>query len=177
MSDGQSTVTYRDVPGFPGYRVGDDGSVWSRWGKGRCGLLEHWHRLRVGVDAKGYTHVVLCASGKRWTRKVHRLVLDLFVGERPDGQETRHLNGNRQDNRLSNIVYGTPEENWSDRFRHETDTSGERSAIAKVTADAVRAIRTAFDKGATYTELGREHGITSQAVRYIVLRKNWRHVL
>jgi hypothetical protein len=26
-----SDVEYRDVPGFPGYRVGSDGSVWSGW--------------------------------------------------------------------------------------------------------------------------------------------------
>jgi hypothetical protein len=27
----QPPVEYRDVPGFPGYRVGTDGSVWSCW--------------------------------------------------------------------------------------------------------------------------------------------------
>jgi site-specific DNA-cytosine methylase len=26
-----AAVAYRDVPGFPGYRVGDDGSVWPRY--------------------------------------------------------------------------------------------------------------------------------------------------
>lgn len=29
MSDANSTVEYRDIKGFPGYRVGSDGSVWT----------------------------------------------------------------------------------------------------------------------------------------------------
>ena len=27
----QSAIEFRDVPDFEGYRVGADGSVWSRW--------------------------------------------------------------------------------------------------------------------------------------------------
>lgn len=29
MSDDVSTVEYRDIQGFPGYRVGSDGTVWT----------------------------------------------------------------------------------------------------------------------------------------------------
>ena len=31
MNNAVAQVEYRDVPGWPGYRVGDDGSVWSLW--------------------------------------------------------------------------------------------------------------------------------------------------
>ena len=42
-------VVYRDVPGFPGYRIGDDGGVWSRWscwgpnGARPPTLIADWH--------------------------------------------------------------------------------------------------------------------------------------
>lgn len=44
-----------------------------------------------------------------------------FVGNRPqDMKHIRHLNGNPLDNRLDNLVYGTPSENAYDRVRHGT---------------------------------------------------------
>lgn len=48
-----SSVSYRILPGHPGYRVGDDGSVWSRKARGfvprgeRWRSGEGWHRLRI----------------------------------------------------------------------------------------------------------------------------------
>jgi len=43
--------------------------------------------------------------------KVHRLVLEAFVGTCPPEMETMHLNGCRSDNRLENLKWGTHEEN------------------------------------------------------------------
>ena len=56
MAENQSTVEYRDIQGFPGYRVGSDGSVWTQWksvcvhdrnGKviGRRSFLHEWNKL------------------------------------------------------------------------------------------------------------------------------------
>src|SRR5215472_269740 len=45
-SDGQSQVDYRDIPGFPGYRVGDDGSIWSAWRKGGRGPSYSWQKRK-----------------------------------------------------------------------------------------------------------------------------------
>lgn len=66
------TVEYRDIVGFPGYRVGDDGSVWSRWHKkrnGRCGsksvLVNSWRRLVVFPSRYGYACVEEEAAATR----------------------------------------------------------------------------------------------------------------
>lgn len=71
-----------------------------------------------------HVYVVFVAPGhKRMTYSVHKLVMLAFVGPRPDGMQTRHLNGNPADNRYpENLVYGTPEENMKDRDeRHGTN--------------------------------------------------------
>lgn len=47
-------------------------------------------------------------------KKVHHLVMEAFVGPRPDGLETRHLNNNPEDNRLENLAYGTRSQNVLD---------------------------------------------------------------
>jgi len=51
---------------------------------------------------------------------VHQLVLETFVGPRPEGRQCRHLNGNSLDNRLENLSWGTASEDNYDRVRHGT---------------------------------------------------------
>ena len=51
---------------------------------------------------------------------VHHLVLLAFVGERPEagGEHIRHLDGNRTNNHLTNLKYGTALENVHDTMSH-----------------------------------------------------------
>ena len=42
---------------------------------------------------------------------VHRMVAEVFLGPCPDGYEVDHIDGNKQNNNLSNLQYLTKEEN------------------------------------------------------------------
>ena len=68
----------------------------------------------------GYRAVTFNRSGEVVQYKVHRLVLEAFVGPCPPGEEARHLNGIRHDNRLANLAWGTRIENNFDRVLHGT---------------------------------------------------------
>lgn len=46
------------------------------------------------------------------------MVLRAFVGEPPAGHECRHLDGDRQNNALDNLAWGTRAENVADTIRH-----------------------------------------------------------
>lgn len=60
----------------------------------------------------------LCVKIDGKTFKVHRLVMEVFVGPRPDGMDIDHLNENPRDNRLCNLRYEQPSLNrGSLRFR------------------------------------------------------------
>jgi hypothetical protein len=52
-------IEYRPIAGFPGYRVGSDGSVWSskRSGSTRCNFP--WKCKSPGIDTNGYPFVKL----------------------------------------------------------------------------------------------------------------------
>lgn len=64
--------------------------------------------LRPAASRSGHLSVVI---GKGNTRQVHQLVLEAFVGPRPAGHETLHLNHQPADNRLSNLIWGPRSEN------------------------------------------------------------------
>jgi hypothetical protein len=71
-----------------------------------------------GPVGKKYLAVALTGGVQR---KVHLLVLEAFIGPRPEGHQGAHENGNKLDNRLDNLRWKTPGENNRDKRRHGTD--------------------------------------------------------
>lgn len=108
--------SWRDVPGFEGkYQVSDQGRVRSVDHRVRLVVrgIETSRKspgrlLRPGRTRSGHVSV---AIGKNNSRLVHQLVLEAFMGPRPDGYEVLHLNHLPWDNRLVNLKYGTRSEN------------------------------------------------------------------
>lgn len=184
MADSQSTtVECRDIPGWPGYRVGSDGSVWScrtrakrGVGTGRgCapGTGPDWHRLKDSPAGKGYRRVTLCRDGRPHNELVHRLVLLAFVGPCPEGMEGCHKDGDRSNNQRGNLRWDTPENNWADRKQHGRGNAGEKNPGAKITADEVRAIRRRIAGGERQVSLRAEYQLSRAGMSDIVHRRSW----
>lgn len=74
--------------------------------------------IKLKNHKDGYLVVTLHKEGKRKNRMVHQVVLEAFVGPRPEGMETRHLDGDPKNNHVSNLAWGTPKENSADIDRH-----------------------------------------------------------
>lgn len=123
-------VRYAAVPGFPGYFVGDDGSVWSQWVPRRRLLGQTWHRLRPGVNSSGYLQVALYRRGQRFYEHVARVVLLAFVGPCPPGTEACHKDNRRTNNRLGNVFWGTKSRNAHDREKHRRERAARRKGAA-----------------------------------------------
>lgn len=124
----------------------------------------------------GYQRVLLCRGDIKKDMAVHPLVLAAFVGPRPDGMVTRHLNGIRHDNRLENLAWGTPKENSHDTLLHGHDNRGERCGTHRLTENDVRLIRDGVASGIPQRHYVKLYKVDPTTISTVVLRKTWRHV-
>lgn len=167
--------TIQPIPGFPDYYVGDDGRLWSD-ARGRR------RELKQANHSAGYRVVGLRRIGERkhggkvTVLFVHRLVLEAFVGPCPEGMECRHLDGDRANNRRTNLAWGSPSENDEDRRQHGTMPRGEVHYCAKLTEEQVIQLRADVAAGMPRKTAAAKYGTTAGNVRKIVRRKGWAHV-
>jgi len=170
-----SPVVYKDVVGFPGYRVGDDGSVWSCMY--RCRVRpDRWRPLKLFDNAYGYKIVMPRRDGKNHTLAVHRVVLQAFVGPCPEGHEACHNNGDKTDNRPCNLRWATRKENIADREFHGTNPKGTRNGSAKLDDEKVRTIRTMRAAGYEMKAIAARFGVARDTVGKIIRHEAWVHV-
>ncbi len=177
MSAEQSTteiVEYREVPGGNGcYRAGTDGSVWTRYQGGRKGDYP-WKLMKPVVrEDQPYPRIRLKRYGRLQFYWLHRVILETFVGQRPEKMECRHLNGNPMDNRLINLVWGTSRDNHADLFHHRTQQR-RPYVSAKMTVDVVVESRKLAARGSSITKLARRFGVDASTLVAAVRGISWR---
>lgn len=132
------------------------------------GVLRPATRKRVG-----YQHVALRKDGAYYTRTVHRLVLEAFVGPRPPGLECCHSNGNARDNRLENLRWDTPKSNGWDRKIHGTSNQGFSNPRSFLTPETIIAIRST---AGTNKAVADAFGVNPETVRRIRKGLRWADV-
>lgn len=160
---------------FPGYGVDRRGGTWTRRPKNGIGNLDsEWRRLKQKKTKYGYMTVVLLADGIRHDKRVHRLVLEAFIGPALDGLFACHENGVRDDNRIENLRWDTPAANQLDRNRHGTGQRGERHFKAKLKWDDIPKIREMRQAGMCIKSIAKTFGVTECPIRNVLSGKAWK---
>lgn len=123
QADVLAAEQWKAIPGWEGhYEVSDRGRVrsldyWQPGGNGARRLVPG--AIKSTWVTNGYTYISLKRGGKRQSIGVHVLVLSAFHGERTDeAPVTRHLDGDRSNNRPDNLAWGTYADNSWDTVRH-----------------------------------------------------------
>ena len=124
-----ASENWRAVLGYEGtYEVSDLGRVRSLPridAQGGSRRLRYFNPSRM--DSWGHLGVKLRRDGVTKSVYVHRLVLEAFVGPRPDGMVACHWNDIPDDNRLSNLRWGSKSDNGFDRVRNGRDPNANKS--------------------------------------------------
>lgn len=154
----------------------------NRWGP----IVKRLHSkvlAPVTDSTYGYLTVGLSREGRHKPYKVHRLVCEAFLGPRPDGMDTLHGPGGRQDNSLTNLRYGTRAENELDKIRDGAfnhgggeKTQGEKNGNSKLTAALVTELRQRYASGERQADLARGFDVTQATISQVVKRQTWKHV-
>ena len=167
----------RACPSYPGYYADEKGGVFSdkaRNGRNKNGQLR---QLKPVLNVcRGYWACSLRIGGVTKTVTVHHLVLDAFVGPRPHGMECRHLDGNKENNRLENLRWGTRSENERDKIAHGTDHRGEKHHAANLTWQQVEQIRREYRRhtpGFMQKDLAKKLGVSRRTVEKVLNNRTW----
>lgn len=109
-------MTWRPVVGYEAlYEVSDTGLV-RRISGGKGAVAGRV--LTLSVNSKGYLRARLHDGHGCRRRFVHRLVAEAFLGLAEPGQQCNHIDGDKTNNRASNLEWLTAREN----MRHAFDT-------------------------------------------------------
>jgi len=121
-------------------------------------------------------------DGGRRTIPVHRLVALAFLGPRPTGYHTDHIDGDRSNNRADNLRYITPKENARNCLRFGSKPLPGRPGRVKVTPEEAKQIKclTQLQKqdmlGGSYADIARLFGVRKSLVEDIGKGKSWTDV-
>ncbi len=165
---------WRAVPGFPAYEVSSEGRV-RRCAPSRSPNCRPGEVLQ---GAKGrYLSVKLFADGIGKKVSVHRVVCEAFHGPPPTpDHQVAHWDGNRENNRASNLRWATARENCSDRERHGRTRRLEAHARSRLTAKQVEHLRAIRSSGGNVSEAAREMGVHHNTALLAAAGQTWSHL-
>ena len=166
-------MDWKQIKEFPDYEVSPSGQFRRKnGGQGAAiGKIIKWHTC----TSSRYPTIRFCVNGKQFTRTVHSVVAKTFFGEKPEGMQIRHLDGNKTNNNVYNLCYGTAKENGQDKVRHGNSAKGEKNKKSKLNNDQVLEIRRlqGIKKSA---EVAKDFNISVCNIYRIWNQKYWKHI-
>lgn len=130
-----------------------------------------------GRDKNAYGRISV--SGKPML--AHRVSWQIHKGLIDDGLVVRHMCDNPSCVNPDHLRLGTVQDNNNDaldkgRSQLNPQTTGEKSAVAKMNETSVKLLRLAHESGASKQQLQEASGLSSSGVNSIIWRRTWNHV-
>ncbi|HFI4796558.1 TPA: HNH endonuclease signature motif containing protein [Elizabethkingia anophelis] len=107
------------------------------------GIIKRNGRILKPYDTgRGYRIIDIKIDGKRYYKKIHRLVAEAFIPNPENKPQVNHINGIKDDNRVENLEWVTQSENIRHSFEFGLNKNiGENHRDAKLTKEQVLLIR------------------------------------
>jgi hypothetical protein len=177
---------WRDVPGYEGYyqvsnlgRVKNARPPTSRPSKRADGTpadIRGGRMLQLYRNKRGYLEVHLCKAGIPRFYTVHRLVLNAFIGPRPERYVCNHIDCDGTNNALSNLEWVTPQENLDHMVSLGRSLRGAKNHNTRLTATDVQDIRRLYAEGMSYEQLAERFGVNRRTTRDVVTYRSWKYL-
>jgi len=167
---------WKPIVGYEGlYEVSSEGRIRS------VPRLDSRKHVRGGSEmnprvCRGYLYIGLRKDGKKSFRRLHRIVLEAFVGPCPEGLEGCHGPNGRMDNSLGNLRWDTHEANVSDRVLSGLNRGENNKGGGKLTEEKVREIKAMLNEGHLRASIAKKFEIGVCMVGRIARGISWSHV-
>lgn len=158
---------------FPGYFIDKQGNVYSE--VKRHNQPPKLRRLSPFLQ-NGYSAVQLVKNNRRHKKYIHSLLLETFIGPCPPGYQCRHLDSDRKNNDISNLLWGTVKENQVDRINNGTSNRGMNHPNRKLNSDKIIKIRQLLPIK-TQKEIAKEFGVAASTIGSIAQGRRWSHII
>lgn len=131
--------------------------------------------LKPRITAYGYHEVGLSNGSFRKSKTVHRIVSEAFLIKHEASLVVNHIDGNKFNNKVSNLEWVTQKENVHHSFRTglRVTGKGDSSPHHKLTEETVYKIKEMLTNGHKNIEIVRRLNVNPWNVMDIKLGKSW----
>ena len=169
---------FKEIPGHDGrYFINEEGQVWSALSNKI--LSQH-------LDSqKKYLQSLMMIAGRKagLPRYIHKLVAFTWLDSPPGeigakrGQYcVNHKDGNKMNNRASNLEWITCDDNTRHAWQQGLNTQiGETSTNSKLSSEQVRLIRLRLINGESSSHIASEYSVNKGCIEKLRMYCNWKH--
>ena len=176
-----NTEIWKTINGYEGkYKISNHGRVKSLKRIVKSSIRNGGHRtvpekIMTSSFKTGYKFVLLYTGGRGKNFFVHRLVADAFIKEKPKRCifEVMHLDGDKTNNNIYNLRYGSKLCNAAFKLDDGTMARGESHGMSKLKKEDVYKIRKLLKMGFTKKRLSEMFNVTGENIRCIEKKESW----
>lgn len=157
-------VRYTTIANFPDYSISRAGEVVK---------IKPRITMSPSIDKDGYYQVGLRKKGKRFCKKIHRLVAETFIPNPKNLPVINHKDGNNKNNHYKNLEWCTVSHNTQHSYNTGLQVSkkGEDVNGSFLTLDQVKSIQKS--KGVSQKKLAELYGTSQGNISLIINKKRW----
>lgn len=162
---------WKDIKGFEGYyQVSNLGRIKS-FSRNKNGVI-----LKNCLDKQGYTRVNLCKDKKATQIRVHVIVSRNFIDQdyTKKGLHCNHIDGDKSNNKLSNLEVVSRSENELHAFRIGLKShKGNKHNQRKINKKDAENIRIELNKGVSTIALAEKYNLSRSHIYHIKNFRTW----
>lgn len=161
----------KEINGYNSYLIYEDGKVWSK--KTRRFIKQFLNR-------GGYFILNLSRVGEKpKSHRVHRLVAEHFLLKGDDLKDVNHIDGNKQNNHVSNLEWSNKSLNGKHAYELGLNTPspqiGEKHGMSILKEEDIVNIRN-LHGSISNRKIAKMYKVTPTQVGRIIKRQCWKHI-
>lgn len=149
------------IPNYPKYFATESGEIFGPKGMRKPQKHPGGYRITAMPSKKGFR-----------SRYIHRLVWEAFKGSIPVNKQINHKDGNKINNKLSNLELVTAKENT----KHAIENGLKDRDIVHLKVSEVAKIKELYNNGMGTRELAEKFNRSQRCIQHIASGKRWSNV-